>query len=274
MPNTLCRLPIAAEERFSLADTLCCGQCFRWRAGEDGWFSGVAEGRTCRVKQEEDGLLLDCAPGDDAFWAEYFDLRTSYSTLRSQFSEDETLARAASYAPGIRVLRQYPWEALCTFIISQNNNIPRITGIVERLCQGFGEPLEGGQFAFPTPRRLATCTPEELSGVRAGFRAAYLLDAARKVAYGALDLEAVRSMPLEEARAALQTIHGVGPKVAECALLYGFGRVECFPLDVWIKRVMKTLFPGGLPECAGQYAGIAQQYLFHYARTCPEFDKT
>lgn len=261
-------LKLAAEEIFSLADTLNCGQCFRWSEQADGWFDGVVEGRMCRVKQTESGLALE-AEGDEAFWADYFDCRTSYAAIRGRLCQNETLAKAATFAPGIRVLRQYPWETLCSFIISQNNNIKRIRGIVARLCTCFGEPLAPGVYAFPAPEALAGRTAEELAPLRSGFRAGYLLDAAQKVASGELVLEEVAVLPLEEARLALQTIRGVGPKVAECALLYGFGRMECFPMDVWMKRAMKQLFPEGLPLCARENAGIAQQYIFHYARMCP-----
>ena len=273
MPATALLLPLAAAEHFSLADTLCCGQCFRWQGPDaEGWYMGVAGGRVCRVRQETRGILLDAPPSDEVFWHNYFDCGTSYAAIRQALCTDETLRRAAQYAPGIRVLRQDGWEALCTFIISQNNNIPRIKGIVERLCALLGEPLAGGLTAFPTPERLSGLSPEALAPLRAGFRAAYLLDAAKRVATGQLPLAALYTLPIDEARAALQTIHGVGPKVAECALLYGFARMECFPMDVWMKRAMAALFPHGLPENARAHAGIAQQYIFHYARTCPEFE--
>ena len=181
------------------------------------------------------------------------------------------MAEAAAFAPGIRILRQEPWEALCSFIISQNNHIPRIKGIIERLCQRLGAEIPGTAWhAFPTAERLAACSLEDLAPLRAGFRAKYLLDAARKVASGQVDLARVAAAPVEEGRRELQTIFGVGPKVAECALLYGFHKTECFPLDVWMKRAMATLLPGRRPEEFGENAGLAQQYLFHYSRMHPE----
>ena len=182
------------------------------------------------------------------------------------------LKEACSYAPGIRILRQEPWEALCSFIISQNNNIPRIKGIIERLCGLSGQPILCGAetvYAFPTAEQLAACTPEDLVPVRAGFRAKYLLDAARRVSTGQLDLNALYTASLEDARSALMTIHGVGPKVADCVLLYGLHHTCCFPMDVWMKRAVQLL-PGISPESLGCTAGIAQQYLFHYARMHPE----
>ena len=273
--TTFLQLAIPAEENFSLADTLDCGQCFRWEAEGDGWYHGVVSRRFCRAKQMPDGLLLEhAAEGDEPFWRNYFDLEVSYAAIRERLCRDRRLARAAAFAPGIRVLRQEPWETLCSFIISQNNNLGRIKGIVARLCDGFGDELSVGIHAFPRPEQLAGHTEKDLAPLRAGWRAGYLLDAADKVASGELDLDEIARMPLDDARAALQTIRGVGPKVAECALLYGFGRRECFPMDVWMKRAMKQLFPKGLPRCARADAGIAQQYIFHYARVCPEaFDK-
>ena len=170
------------------------------------------------------------------------------------------------YAPGIRVLRQEPWEALCTFIISQNNNIPRIKGIVERFCEAFGHPISEGEYAFPTPQSICDKTPEQLSYLRAGFRAKYLIDAAQKVFSGELVLEELYTLPIEEARQKLQTIKGVGPKVCDCVLLYGLHRVDAFPVDVWMKRVLERFYPRGIPDCLLGTQGIAQQYLFHYIR--------
>ncbi|WP_312643639.1 DNA glycosylase [Hydrogenoanaerobacterium sp.] len=271
MNSTICRLAIPAEEGFSLGDTLNCGQCFRWNEAEDGWFEGVVEGRFCRVSQDAQGLLLQgVADGEERFWADYFDLSTSYAEIRTKLCGNKTLAKAAEFAPGIRVLRQYPWETLCSFIISQNNNLARIRGIVARLCECFGDEISAGIYAFPTPERLAVLSESDLAPLRSGFRAKYILDAARKVSSGEVVLADVATMELDDARAVLQQIHGVGPKVAECALLYGFARMECFPMDVWMKRAMKHLFPKGLPRCARDNAGIAQQYIFHYARVCPD----
>ena len=251
---------------FDLAATLTCGQCFRWREGEDGSFSGVAFGRTLTVSEESAGQAAE-----DPLWRSYFDLDLDYGAIRRELSAlSPELETAASFAPGIRILRQDPWEALCSFILSQNNNIPRIMGIVDRLCENFGERLPEGGFSFPEPERLAGLSVEDLAPLRCGFRARYVLDAARRVAGGELPLDEVAVLPLSEAREALQTIDGVGPKVAECALLYGMHRLDAFPLDVWMRRAMQTLFPGKSPDFFGPFAGIAQQYVFHYSRLHPE----
>lgn len=261
---------------FDLRETLECGQCFRWKQQPDGSFFGVVRGRIACVRSDGDRLIIDGArESDRAMWFGYFDLGADYGRARRELSAlHPMLAQAARYAPGIRILDQEPFEALISFIISQNNNIKRISGIVDRLCEHFGKPIgESGArpaFSFPTAERLAALSPDELAPIRAGFRHRYIIDAARKVADESIDLESLRYLPYNEARAELMTICGVGVKVADCVLLYGLHRSEGFPLDVWMKRAMAALFPELSPGDFGQYAGIAQQYIFHYARMHPE----
>lgn len=255
-----------------LQETLDCGQCFRWKRQEDGSFCGIVRGRAVRASTDGDRLILDGAEETDrAMWEDYFDLHLDYAALKLRLGAlHPVMADAARYAPGIRILRQEPFEALISFIISQNNNIKRITGIVERLCESFGEPFGEGMYRFPTAQRLAELEPDALAPIRAGFRNRYIIDAARKVAQGDIDLEAIRLMPYEDARTQLMRITGVGVKVADCVLLYGLHRLESFPLDVWMKRAMATLFDGMDPAVFGDCAGIAQQYIFHYSRMHPE----
>ncbi|NLG92068.1 MAG: DNA-3-methyladenine glycosylase 2 family protein [Clostridiales bacterium] len=251
---------------FDLEQTLECGQCFRWERQPDGSYTGVASGHILNISEENIPQIAQ-----DEFWGNYFDLKRDYAKIRADLSAaDRTLAQAAQFAPGMRILNQEPWEALCSFILSQNNNIPRIRGIVKRLCEQFGEPLGDGFYTFPSPERLAALEPEDLCEIRCGFRAKYVVDAARKVAFGLVDLERLKTAELSAAREQLMQIHGVGPKVADCTLLYGLHRLEAFPMDVWMKRAMQTLFPGRSPEAFGRYAGIAQQYIFHYSRCNPE----
>ncbi len=251
---------------FSLADTLDCGQSFRWEA-DGAFYRGIAGNQPLTVRQEGETLLLygiteDALP----FWQNYFDLDGEYPAWKKLYQADPVLKTACEFAGGITILRQNPWEALCSFILSQNNNIPRIKGIVKRLCEQFGESLGESRYGFPSPERIASCDLDGLSGLRAGFRAKYILDAARKVASGQLELNKAASLPYEEAKAELMQIMGVGPKVADCALLYGFHRLEAFPVDTWIKRVMERYYPAGLPSFALESAGVAQQYLFHSIR--------
>ncbi|MBQ1814910.1 MAG: DNA-3-methyladenine glycosylase 2 family protein, partial [Ruminococcus sp.] len=145
----------------------------------------------------------------------------------------------------------------------------RIKGIVDRLCESFGEDIGGG-FAFPNAEALARLSPDDIAPLRAGFRNRYIIDAAQKVASGEVDLEACRTLEYEQARRELMKITGVGVKVADCTMLFGLHRIEAFPVDVWMKRALKTLFPGMTPADFGEYAGIAQQYIFHYSRMHPE----
>ncbi|MCQ2479457.1 MAG: DNA-3-methyladenine glycosylase 2 family protein [Clostridia bacterium] len=248
--------------------TLDCGQSFRWSENDDGTWHGVAFGKSVDVVVKGDELIItgDVCSEDEPLWREYFDLNTDYSTICKNLCSDKWLNKAISAYAGIRILKQEPWEALCSFIISQNNNIPRIKGIIERLCAEFGEKLPNGDFSFPSAEKLALETVESLAPLRAGFRAKYIIDAARKVADGTVDLEKINTMPIESARLELQKISGVGPKVAECTLLYGFGKKEAFPVDVWVRRIMGELYPDGLPQCTKGVEGIAQQYLFHWRR--------
>ncbi len=258
---------------FSLRDTLSCGQSFRWREQEDKSFKGTAFGKTVTVRIEGDVFSLEGTTEEEftSLWVRYFDLETDYMKIREELSlAHPVLSEAATFAPGIRILAQEPFEALISFIISQNNNIKRIEGIVERLCENFGEKNEQGGYSFPTAEKLSTLSEEELSVIRAGFRHRYILDAARKVCSGEVQLQRCRELPFEEAKRELMTIVGVGEKVADCVLLYGLHRTEAFPLDVWMKRAMKVLFPDVNPQSFGKYAGIAQQYIFHYSRLHPE----
>ena len=257
-----------------LGETLDCGQSFRWRDNGDGSFTGVAYEKLVTVSMQNGDLHIENTTEQDfeKIWRNYFDLDLDYDSIRSSIGEiHPVLKEASAYAPGIRILRQEPWEALCTFIISQNNNIKRIKGIVDRLCVSFGNKIGDTDFyTFPKPEILAKQNPDDLAPLRAGFRNKYIIDASRKVASGEVDLEKCRNVPYDEARAELCKIKGVGNKVADCTLLFGMHRIEAFPIDVWMRRAMEKLFPNMTGEDFGEYAGIAQQYIFHYARMHPE----
>ena len=257
-----------------LGETLDCGQSFRWRDNGDGSFTGVAYEKLVTVSIRDKDLHIENTTEQDfeKIWRNYFDLDLDYDSIRSSIGEiHPVLKEASAYAPGIRILRQEPWEALCTFIISQNNNIKRIKGIVDRLCTTFGNKIGDTDFyTFPKPEILAKLTPDDLAPLRAGFRNKYIIDASRKVATGEVDLEKCKNVPYDDARAELCKIKGVGNKVADCTLLFGMHRIEAFPIDVWMRRAMERLFPNMTGEDFGEYAGIAQQYIFHYARMHPE----
>ena len=269
------QIVISDVRDLDLEQTLDCGQSFRWEKQDDGSFSGVAFDKYVNISLDgTDMIIKNAVEADRELWFDYFDLALDYGKIRKDISEiHPVLKEAAKYAPGIRILRQEPYEALCTFIISQNNNIKRIKGIVGRLCENFGDEIEDGIYGFPSAERLAELTPDDLAPLRAGFRNRYIIDSAKKVASGEVDLELCKTADYETSRAELMKITGVGVKVADCTLLFGMHRVEAFPIDVWMKRAMEKLFPGMTAAEFGEYAGIAQQYIFHYSRMHPEVFK-
>ena len=254
-----------------LEATFHCGQCFRFsKKDSEGKFSAVINGNYISIWHDDENRLFLSGQGvsrDIDFYTSYLDLDLDYGEIKKILSEDENLKKAVIFSPGIHILRQDPWEALGSFIFSSNNNITRISGMISRFCELFGEPATGGGFSFPSPERVAVLSKEDLAPLRCGYRDEYILDAAKKVASREIDLEEIAKRDIEYGRAELMKIKGVGPKVAECVLLFGFHKLEAFPVDVHMKRVMAELYPNGLPVFALPYAGIAQQYLFHRQRT-------
>ncbi len=256
---------IVSEKDFDLDETLDCGQAFRWKKINSDYnctYNGYFLNTELTVSDTGGGQFIFHDTSEADFlgkWLDYFDFNTDYSELKRQFSDDETLSEACRFAGGIRLLRQDSWECLISFIISQNNNIPRIKGIIDRLCCHYGG-------SFPNCEQLSAESEDDLAYLRSGFRAKYLADAAHKTAGGIINLAEIAEMPIDNARTELKKICGVGPKVAECVLLFGMHRTEAFPIDVWIKRVLAEYYPNGFPEFAAENAGIAQQYLFHYIR--------
>ena len=261
---------ILHEEDLDLDDTLDCGQAFRWERIPSEHFctyKGYFKNIPLIVSQtdERGGEFIFHNVTEEDFlniWLDYFDLNTDYGELKRRFSEDAVLSKACAYAKGVRLLRQDAEECLISFILSQNNNIPRIKGIIGRLCEMYG--------GFPTFSQMKGVCAEDLAPLRAGFRAKYIEDCVSRVNSGELSVEEIRKMPLTEAQKALMTVKGIGPKVAMCVLLFGMYRTDAYPVDVWIKRVNESFYPNGLPDCVKGVEGIAQQYLFHYMRTCPE----
>jgi N-glycosylase/DNA lyase len=260
---------LALPSGFSLHDTLTCGQSFRWKLQNDGSFAGVVGGCACRLESDGKTLFVTCQNCglDQNFWIDYFDLDGDYGRWHRMMDGYEALKPVVEWSSGIRLLRQNSWETLISFIISQNNHIPRIEGIIERLC----EVCSGGEdLAFPTPKQIVSLSPQQLKLLRCGYRERYIVDAADKVISGVVNLTAAKELPADNARDMLMQITGVGPKVADCVLLYGLGHLECCPVDVWIKRGLKTVLPNGIPKPLAPIAGIVQLYLFHYMRTCPD----
>ena len=253
-------------ECLNIALTLDCGQAFRWKNIEGNIWCGVVKNKYLKIEQKENNIIFYNTSENDfnLIWKEYFDLDRDYSAILKSY-DDESLISACREYSGIRILKQDEWEAICSFIISANNNIPRIKGIIERLCESFGEKAGEG-FSFPSYEVIAKAEVSDLEIIRAGFRAKYIIDAARKISTNEVDIENIKNMSFDDAKQELLKIKGVGEKVAQCALLYGFGRLEAFPQDVWVKRIVSELYPKGLPECIKGTEGIAQQYLFHWRR--------
>ncbi len=258
-----------------------CGQCFRFDADSEGVYTGVAHAHALKVRERDGGLFLYPVTQAefDAIWRDYFDLSASYADIERGFESDATLAGTVECARGMRLLNQERFETLISFIVSANNNIGRIKKIIVALCERAGESFscEGREyFAFPTPEAIAALSEEELYACGAGYRAPYIIETARAVADG-FDLDSLCGEDYADAKKRLCSLKGVGPKVADCVLLFSCMKRSAFPVDVWMGRVLERMY-GFVPkndreatafarEHFGEYAGIAQQYLFHYART-------
>lgn len=262
---------------FSASQTFDCGQCFRFNA-KDGGVEGVAFGRFIRIEQDGTNIkLIGVSEKEyEDIFAAFLGLDEDYESIRSDIGEhfdayDDIIYEAMNVADGIRILRQEPWEALASFIISQNNNIPRIKKIIENISAGLGEAFVGfdgkTHYAFPTAEAIIKAGETGLAPFKMGFRTRYLLDAAKKYIDGEVDFARVESSCASDAEKELMQICGVGKKVADCTLLFGFHKLEFFPVDVWIKRVLEKYYPNGIDLGAlGAYAGVAQQYLFYHER--------
>lgn len=249
-----------------------CGQCFRFDPDGHGGYTGVAMGRVLRVRRAGDSVYLSGDINDfEKVWRGYFDMDRDYTAIRESLAIDDYMEAATLFGAGIRILRQDRWEALCSFIISQCNNIPRIKKIIERLCRSFGDPVEfegGTYYTFPGADRLAGLAEKDLDVIGSGYRSPYILNAARAVSGGELDLDALAEADYDTAVRELMKLHGVGKKVANCVILFGLQMLNAFPVDVWIKKAITGQYGNDFdPAVFGEYAGIAQQYIFYYARS-------
>lgn len=267
MPTENTKMLLCSADELDIKKTFECGQCFRWNANGDGSYSGVALGRALTLWEDDGQVFCDGRSEDAELWSRYFDLDADYVSASAVFDSPDYLRQCADFGSGIRILRQEPWEALCSFIISQCNNIPRIKHIVETLCTLYGDNIGDGRFAFPEASALAGLSPDDLAPLRAGYRAAYIIAAANAVTSGQLALDALAETDGETAAAELMRINGVGKKVACCTTLYGLHITNSFPIDVWMKRALKNHFPPDFdPATLGGFSGLAQQYIFYYAR--------
>lgn len=265
---------------FNIEEILECGQCFRFERLGDLKYRIIAMGRVLDIEQE--GCRVKLYPCNEYdymhIWRIYFDMDRDYNEIIKKIScDDEIMKRAVAYGGGIRILNQEPYECLLSFIISQNNNIPRIKGIIERLAQRYGRK-EGDEYLFPTLDEISMAATEELYELRMGFRAKYIRDCLDKLLSGEVDIENTDKLSTDKLLEMLLKIKGVGQKVADCTMLFSMGRREVFPTDVWVKRVMEHFYFNDEEKSIkdihifaknkwGEYAGYAQQYLFYYARS-------
>lgn len=268
---------------FDVRQIFDCGQAFRFREMEEGKYHGVAHGKYLEVQHVENGVFLWPCTGEEyrAIWEDYFDLNTDYAFIKKTISTKyEVLKKATDFGYGIRILKQDPWEIIISFIISANNNIPRIQGAIEKLSERFGEPFYDpyGQvrYAFPAPEKLAEADVEAVRGCGVGYRDKYIVKSAQMILGENVDIEAISHLNMTDAEKELIKLHGVGKKVADCILLFGFNHMSAFPVDTWVKKVISKYFLGdeinlkdilGFAEKEfGTYAGYVQQYLFFYIR--------
>lgn len=266
---------------FNPTHTFMCGQCFRWEEESDGSYTGIAFSKAVNISCRDNILTIKNITLDEfnSQWKNYLDLDVDYDTIKASLSGDSNVKTAMEFGWGIKILNQEVFECLISFIISTQNAIPRIKKIVSELSRMYGDKISFNDktyYAFPTLSQLSGIKESDLAPLKAGYRAAYIVDAVNKLASGEVNLNAIKSMSYADAKKELMKIKGVGPKVADCVLLFSFGKKEAFPIDVWVKRTIQTLY---LDENArekeissfatdhfGKFAGVAQQYLFYYAR--------
>ena len=266
---------------YNLVRTLSCGQAFGWRV--DGCMAdGIFSGRRVHLRQVGDGIVVEGITERAALRSlrHYLNLDEDLAGVEDHLRSDRVLRRALPYTTGIALLHQDPWECLISFIVSAFNNIPKIELSVGRLMERFGEPGVDRGSRFPRPEALESASVRGLRACALGYRARYVTAVARLVASGEFDLDRLRLLPYPEARRLLLTLPGVGEKVADCVLLFAYGKREAFPVDVWVKRAVERWYFRGRAVSNGQIrrfasdrfgedAGYAQQHLFHYVRTRP-----
>jgi N-glycosylase/DNA lyase len=301
MPGEIVKQVFEHVEDFCLDDIFDCGQCFRWERQADGSYSGIVEGAFANVaftpypNKLTSGVvtinsnLHPYAPVlRESFWRNYLDLDRDYGGIkRLLVTEDAIMAKAVKMSPGIRILNQNKWETLISFLISQNNNIPRIKKCIEALCAQYGHrigKLNGKPiYAFPTWETLSKLRENDLDICKLGYRAKYIVETARLVAFDmGTCLESGERISTEKIEEYLLGLSGVGPKVANCIMLFSMKKAEVFPIDVWIRRVMNRFYGMGEDNVSamkdyatrnfGTYGGIAQQYLFTYIRKIKDSD--
>ena len=282
------KIEIEIKDSFNLEDIFECGQCFRWNKEDDSYI-GVIKDAVVKVKKEKDKVTFEgTSVGNESFKDiiyEYFDLNTDYRELKDILRKvDSNMKEAISFGEGIRILNQDLWECIISFIISANNNIPRIKGIIERISKNYGRKIEfeGKEYyLFPTPEELSKASKEDLRALGTGFRDIRIYNTTKKIFEDKEYLSRIENLSsTDEMREELLKLDGVGPKVADCILLFSLKRFDVFPIDVWVRRVMNDLYIHAQDEDKinkkeilkiandkfGSLSGLAQQYLFYWKR--------
>lgn len=275
------------SDTFELADIFECGQCFRWNKEENGSYTGVFHKNVLNVEKVGNEIIFKgiCEGNIEKICTDYFDLSRDYSKIKEELSKiDDNLKTSVEYGKGIRILNQDLWETIISFIISANNNIPRIKGIIERLAKAYGDKIEyegKDYYTFPTPEQLRNVSIQEFRNLGLGFRDIRLYETTHMILDKEVDLNKLSKMPTKQAREELLRLSGVGPKVADCILLFStLKRFDVFPIDVWVRRVMNELYIKNADETKvtkneiqrladekfGALQGLAQQYLFYWKR--------
>jgi len=260
-----------------------CGQCFRWYKEEDESYTNIAYGRVINVKKVNNDIILSNTNMEDFenIWFQYFDLSKDYMSIKKELSKDPILKEAINFGQGIRILNQEPYETIISFIISANNQIPRIKKAIETISTDLGEFAGSWNgkdyYAFPNPKDVASLEVEYIKEkYRVGFRADRIKETSRRIGDKEFDIQCLYELNRDDGKELLTTLPGVGPKVSDCILLFAFDKADAFPVDVWVKRVMEYFYLKkdtspkeiGLSGARifGRLAGYAQQYLFYYAR--------
>lgn len=291
-------------KNFELNHTFDCGQCFRWERQENGNYIGVVYGRVIELEKKDDDIIIYNTNMEDfnSLWVNYFDLNRDYGSIKDKLSKDPLLSEAVEYGYGIRLLQQDPFEITLSFIISARNSIPIIMRTIKNISKAYGKAIvyKGETYyAFPTPEELRNLKVEDYESCGGSFRSKYLKDTVDKINMVIdntkaedkgqftrseeelneilkYDLNRIKAMEADECHTALQGFSGIGPKVADCIMLFSMNKYSAFPVDVWVKRAMQFFYLApdvSLPkirvfarEKFGDLSGFAQQYLFYYAR--------
>lgn len=271
------KIIINNPSHFNVKHTFDCGQCFRFSPYDKG-YAGVAFKKRVYMYEDEGNIVIENLTPDEfrSGWEDFLDLKRDYGEIKDFLSKDEIMKKAIDYGFGIRILKQEFFECLISFIISQQNNIPRIKKAVEGFAKLFGEEKEymgEKYYTFPEPYEIKNITEKDLEPLKLGYRNSYIIGAIKDVLEGKLSYEELKGLSYEDAKKRLLSVKGIGNKVADCILLFSLGKFEAFPVDTWIKKAMQTLYGVAEKEITdykninyGNYSGFAQQYIFYYMR--------